>query len=145
MTKILVVHGAGINMRGVSQIETFGTATMQDYSKQIREYADDLNLEVDIFHSNIEGEVINKFYQSHVDGYDAAIINPAGYSSGHPALAAAISQVEFPTLEVHISNPAARGRVSQIAPSCKGTVTGFGLFGYYIAMKAIIDMNDQKS
>ena len=140
MTKILVVHGAGINMRGVSQIETFGTATMQDYSKQIQEYADDLNLEVDIFHSNIEGEVINKFYQSHVDGYAAAIINPAGYSSGHPALAAAISQVEFPTLEVHISNPAARGSVSQIAPSCKGTVTGFGLFGYYIALKAIVDI-----
>ena len=84
--------------------------------------------------------IVNKFYQSHVDGYDAAIINPAGYSSGHPALAAAISQVEFPTLEVHISNPAARGSVSQIAPSCKGTVTGFGLFGYYIALKAIVDL-----
>ena len=142
MTKILVVHGAGINMRGVSQIETFGTATMEDYSSQIVKNANDLDVEVDIFHSNIEGEVINKFYQSHIDGYDAAIINPAGYSSGHPALAAAISQVEFPTLEVHISNPASRGSVSQIAPVCKGTVTGFGLFGYYIALKAIIDMLD---
>ena len=145
MTKILVVHGAGINMRGKFQVEIFGTATMDDYSKQIQEYSSELGVEVDIFHSNVEGEVINKFYQAHEDGYDAAIINPAGYQSGYPALSAALTQVSFPTIEVHISNPAARGNVSQIAPSCKGVITGFGLFGYYIAMKAIIDMNDQKS
>ena len=140
MTKVLVVHGAGINMRGKSQVEIFGSDTMDDYSNQIEKYADQLGVEVDIYHSNIEGEVINKFYQAHEDDYDAAIINPAGYSSGHPALAAAISQVEHPTIEVHISNPAARGNASQIAPSCKGVITGFGLYGYYIAMKAIKDI-----
>lgn len=140
MTKILVVHGVGINMRGKSQVEIFGSDTMEDYSNQIEKYAEQLGIEVDIYHSNIEGEVINKFYQAHEDDYDAAIINPAGYSSGHPALAAAISQVEYPTIEVHISNPAARGNASQIAPSCKGVITGFGLYGYYIAMKAIKDI-----
>ena len=71
----------------------------------------------------------------------SSTINPAGYSSGYPALAAAITQVAYPTIEVHISNPAARGGSSQIAPSCKGVITGFGLFGYYIAMKAVIDMD----
>ncbi|MEC8890971.1 MAG: type II 3-dehydroquinate dehydratase [Chloroflexota bacterium] len=142
MTKILVVHGAGINMRGKFQVEIFGTATMDDYSNQIREYASELGVEVDIFHSNIEGEVINKFYESHEEGFDAAIINPAGYSSGHPALAAAITQVSFPTIEVHISNPAARGGNSEIAPSCKGVITGFGLFGYSVAIQAILDMSD---
>ena len=142
MTKILVVHGAGINMRGKFQVEIFGTDTMDDYSNQIKEYASELGVEVDIFHSNIEGEVINKFYESHEEGFDAAIINPAGYSSGHPALAAAIAQVAFPTIEVHISNPAARGGHSEIAPSCKGVITGFGLFGYNIAIKAILDISD---
>ena len=78
MTKVLVVHGAGINMRGKSQVEIFGSDTMDDYSNQIEKYADQLGVEVDIYHSNIEGEVINKFYQAHEDGYDAAIINPAG-------------------------------------------------------------------
>ncbi len=140
MTKILVVHGAGINMRGKSQVEIFGSDTMEDYSNQIEKYAEELGVEVDIYHSNIEGEVINKFYQAHEDDYDAAIINPAGYSSGHPALAAAISQVEYSTIEVHISNPAARGNASQIAPSCRGVITGFGLYGYYIAIKAIKDI-----
>jgi 3-dehydroquinate dehydratase-2 len=114
---------------------------MDDYTAQIKDYASELGVEIDVFHSNIEGEVINKFYQSHEDGFDAAIINPAGYSSGYPALAAAITQVAYPTIEVHISNPAARGGSSQIAPSCKGVITGFGLFGYYIAMKAVIDMD----
>ena len=136
MPKVLIIHGAGINLRGKFQVEIFGTATMEDYSKQIQKYADELEIEIESFHSNIEGEVIDKFYQSHIDGFDAAIINPAGYSTGHPALVAAISQVEFPTLEVHISNPAARGNNSEISPVCKGVITGFGLYGYYIGLKA---------
>jgi 3-dehydroquinate dehydratase-2 len=136
MTNILVVHGAGMNMRGKAQIETFGRMTLEDYNKQIKEYASELEVDVDIFHSNIEGEVINKFYEAHDGGVDAALINPAGYSTGHPALASAIGQVRFPTIEVHISNPAARGSVSQIAPACKGVVTGFGIFGYYLALRA---------
>ena len=143
MTKVLVVHGAGINMRGKFQVEIFGTATMEDYSDQIEKYANQLDIEIDIFHSNIEGEVIDKFYQSHIDGYDAAIINPAGYSTGHPALCAAISQVEFPTLEVHISNPAARGNISEISPVCKGVITGFGLYEYFIGLKAIKELTEE--
>ncbi len=143
MTRVLVVHGAGINMRGKFQVEIFGTATMEDYSDQIQKYANQLDIEIDIFHSNIEGEVIDKFYQSHIDGYDAAIINPAGYSTGHPALCAAISQVEFPTLEVHISNPAARGNISEISPVCKGVITGFGLYGYFIGLKAIKELTEE--
>ena len=143
MTKVLVVHGAGINMRVKFQVEIFGTATMEDYSDQIEKYANQLDIEIDIFHSNIEGEVIDKFYQSHIDGYDAAIINPAGYSTGHPALCAAISQVEFPTLEVHISNPAARGNISEISPVCKGVITGFGLYGYFIGLKAIKELTEE--
>tara|TARA_Y100000817_G_scaffold77036_4_gene59289 strand:- start:1777 stop:2208 length:432 start_codon:yes stop_codon:yes gene_type:complete len=141
LPKVLIIHGAGINMRGKFQVEIFGTATMEDYSKQIQKYADELEIEIEIFHSNIEGEVIDKFYQSHIDGFDAAIINPAGYSTGHPALVAAISQVEFPTLEVHISNPAARGNNSEISPVCKGVITGFGLYGYYIGLKAIKELD----
>ncbi len=141
MPKVLIIHGAGINMRGKFQVEIFGTATMEDYSTQIQKYADELEIEIEIFHSNIEGEVIDKFYQSHIDGFDAAIINPAGYSTGHPALVAAISQVEFPTLEVHISNPAARGNNSEISPVCKGVITGFGLYGYYIGLKAIKELD----
>ncbi len=140
MPKVLIIHGAGMNMRGKAQIDVFGTMTLPQYDEQIRRYASELGIEVEIFHSNIEGEVINKFYDAHERGVDAAIINPAGYSIGYPALTAAISQVRFPTIELHISNPARRGRVSEIAPACRGVVTGFGVFGYYVALRGIKEL-----
>jgi 3-dehydroquinate dehydratase II len=140
MPKVLIVHGAGMNMRGKVQTDVFGPMTLQEYDEQIHKYASELGLEVEIFHSNIEGEVINKFYEAHERGVDAGLINPAGYTTGHPALVAAIAQVGFPTIEVHISNPARRGGVSEIARACRSTVTGFGIFGYYMALRGVRDM-----
>ena len=137
MPKVLVIHGAGMNMRGKTQLDVFGPMTLPEYDQNIRQYASELGVGVDIFHSNIEGEVINRLYAAHDAGVAAAIINPAGYTTGHPALAAAISQVKFPVFELHISNPARRGRVSEIAPVCRGVVTGFGVFGYYLALRGI--------
>jgi len=137
MPKVLVIHGAGMNMRGKSQLDVFGPMTLPEYDQHIRRYASELAIEVEIFHSNIEGEVINKLYAAHDGGVDAAIINPAGYTTGNPALAAAIGQVRFPVFELHISNPARRGRVSEIAPACRGVLTGFGIFGYYLALRGV--------
>jgi 3-dehydroquinate dehydratase-2 len=144
MPKVLIVHGAGMNMRGKVQTEIFGTMTLPEYDEQIRKYAAELGIEVELFHSNIEGEVINKFYEAHERGMDAAIINPAAYSSGHPGLVAAISQVKFPTIEVHISNPARRGGNSDIARVSRSVVTGFGILGYWLALRGIRDMLEAK-
>ena len=140
MPNVLIVHGAGMNMRGKTQIDLFGPMTLPEYDERIREYARDLGLEVEIFHSNIEGEVVNKFYEAHDRGVDAAIFNPAGYMTGYPALLAAIAQVRFPTIEVHLSNPSRRGRESQIAGVSRGGLTGFGIFGYYLALRGIKEM-----
>lgn len=140
MPKILVIHGAGMNMRGKAQIEVFGPMKLAEYDKHIRKYAAELGMKVEIFHSNIEGAVINKLYAAHDGGVDAAIINPAGFTTGYPALTAAIGQVKFPTVELHISNPARRGRVSEIATACRGVVTGFGIFGYWVAMRGLKEL-----
>jgi len=140
MPKVLIVHGAGMNMRGKAQIDVFGPMLLPEYDEHIRKYAAELGIEVEIFHSNIEGEVINKFYDAHERGVDAAIINPAGYTTGHPALMAAIAQVKFPTIELHISNPARRGRESEIARVVRAVITGCGIFGYSLAMRGILDM-----
>ena len=140
MSKVLIIHGLGMNMRGKVQTETFGTMTLSDYDKHINAYASELGVEIEIFHSNVEGEVINKFYEAHDNGVDAALINPAGYTSGHPGLVAAIAQVNFPTFEVHISNPARRGGVSEVARVCRGVVTGYGVFGYYMALRGVLEM-----
>lgn len=140
MARVLVLHGAGMNMRGKVQTEIFGRMTLPEYDERIRGYAAELGLEVEIFHSNIEGEVVNRLYEANERGVDAAIFNPAGYSSGYPALNAAVSQVRFPTIEVHISNPARRGGSSEIARVSQGTVTGFGIFGYYLALRGIKEL-----
>ncbi|MFK7963824.1 MAG: type II 3-dehydroquinate dehydratase [Burkholderiaceae bacterium] len=132
--KILVVHGVGMNMRGKVQIETFGPMTLPEYDEHIRRYAKELDLDVEIFHSNIEGEVINRLYDADDQNFAGAIMNPAAYMTGHPALYAAIDQVSYPVWEIHMSNPAKRGRISEMANVAQGVVTGLGIHGYYGAM-----------
>ena len=138
--KVLVIQGAGMNMRGKAQIEIFGPTTLEQLNAAIHRYADELAIDVEIFHSNIEGEVVNKFYAANDSGVDAAIFNPAGFSRGYPALTAAIAQSKFPTIEVHISNPVRRGPISDTAQVSLGMVTGFGVAGYFLALRGLKDM-----
>ncbi len=144
MPKVLVVHGAGMNMRGKSQIEVFGPLTLAQYDEHIQRYARELECEVEIFHSNVEGEVINRFYDAFDRKIDGALINPAGYTTDHPALCAAITQVGFPVIEVHLSNPATRGRISDVGRVCRGVVTGFGIAGYALALRGLKEMLAKK-
>ena len=145
MAKILIVHGAGMNMRGKVQTEIFGKMTLPEYDEKIRAYAHELGVDIEVFHSNIEGEVVNKFYAANdagADGstVDAAVFNPAGFSRGYPALTAAIGQVKFPTIEVHISNPLRRGPASDTSGVSLGFVAGYGVFGYYLALRGLKEL-----
>jgi 3-dehydroquinate dehydratase II len=137
MAKVLVIHGAGMNMRGKVQLEIFGPMTLPEYDEKIHGYAAELGLEVEIFHSNIEGEIVNRLYDANDRGVDAAIFNPAAFGSGYPAIVAALSQVKFPTIEVHISNPIRRGPASQTAAVSQGVVAGFGVAGYDLALRGL--------
>ena len=140
MPKILIVHGAGMNMRGKVQTEIFGPMTLPEYDERIRGYAAELGLDIEIFHSNVEGEIVNKLYQANDQGFAAALFNPAAFGSGYPALVATIGQVKFPTIEVHISNPIRRGPASQTAGVSQGIVAGFGVAGYYLALRGVRDL-----
>ena len=135
--KILVIHGAGMNMRGKVQQEIFGTMTLDQYDEHIRSYAKNLRMQVQFFQSNIEGEICNALYQAFDGDIDACIINPAGYTTTQGPLRAAISQMKFPVIEVHLSNPTARGASSAIQPVSKGSVYGFGIYGYYMALDGL--------
>ena len=137
MPKILIVHGAGMNMRGKVQTEIFGKMTLPEYDAHIRQYAADLGIEIEIFHSNIEGAIVNRLYDAIDQGFEGALFNPAGFSRGYPALTAAIGQVSFPVIEVHISNPVRRGPISDTAQVSQGIVAGFGVFGYHVALLGI--------
>ena len=142
MTKVLVIQGAGMNMRGKSQLDIFGPTTLDQINEQILGYAEGLGIDVELYHSNIEGEVVNAIYDAHERQIDAAVINPAGYTTTTGPLRAAITQVGFPFIEVHASNPTARGTVSNVLPVCKGSVYGFGVYGYYLAMEAVQPMSE---
>ena len=143
MAKILVIHGAGMNMRGKVMVDVFGPLSLAEYDKKIQGYAAELGVEVETFQSNIVGEIINKIYDAHDGPVDAIVINPAGFLLGAPALAGAIRQVRVPSIEVHVSNPANRGTVSEIAPACRGVVTGFGVFTYYLALRAAVSVLEE--
>ena len=138
MAKVLVVHGKGMEMRGKEKIEIFGTMTLPEYDEHIRRYAKELGVDVEIFHSNVESEVVAKIGQS--QGADAIVINPAGYTTGHPALAAALAEIAAPTVEVHVSNPARRGGVSEIARVTRCALAGYGVFGYYLALRGVVEL-----
>ena len=142
MGKVLVIQGAGMNMRGKVQLETFGPMTLEEMNEQILGYAEGLDMDIELMHSNIEGEVVNALYDAHDRDFDAALINPAGYTTTTGPLRAAITQVGFPFIEVHASNPTARGTVSNVLPVCKGSVYGFGVYGYYLALEAVKHMSE---
>ena len=142
MTKVLVIQGAGMNMRGKSQLDIFGPTTLDQINEQILGYAEGLGIDVELYHSNIEGEVVNAIYDAHERQIDAAVIDPAGYTTTTGPLRAAITQVGFPFIEVHASNPTARGTVSNVLPVCKGSVYGFGVYGYYLALEAVKHMSE---
>src|SRR5260370_8455771 len=76
MPKILIIHGAGMNMRGKVQTEIFGLMTLPEYDERIRGYAAELGLDIEIFHSNIEGEVVNKIYAPNDTRFYAPLSNP---------------------------------------------------------------------
>ena len=135
MPRVLVIHGACMNMRGKVQVDIFGPMTLHDYDERIRGYAKELGVEV---------EIVNRLYAANAEGFDAAIFNPAAFGTGYPALVAAISQVKFPTVEVHISDPIRRGPASQTAAVSQSDVAGFGVSGYALALRGIRDMSAAK-
>ena len=138
--KVLVIQGAGMNMRGKAEVELFGRQTLEEINEQIRGWARELGIDVEFFHSNVEGEVCNALYAAHEGDVQAALINPAGYLRSTGPLPNAIHQVRFPVVEVHVSNPVARGIASTVLPMCKGSVTGFGMLSYKLALEAVREL-----
>jgi len=89
MPKILVIHGAGMNMRGKVSVDIFGPMTLPEYDERIRGYGKELGVDIEIFHSNVEGEIVNRLYAANDQGFDAAIFNTAACGTGYPDLVAA--------------------------------------------------------
>lgn len=136
--KILIIHGPNLNMLGLREPEIYGSITLEEINNNIRDFAKKNNIEVKIYQSNIEGEIVD-FIQKNMD-YNGIVINPAAYTHTSVAISDAIKAVNIPAVEVHISNIHSREdfrRSSFIAPVCIGQILGFGQYSYILGLSAI--------
>ena len=136
--KILVINGPNINMLGIREPDVYGKNSFADLLNLLQETADELQIEVEQYQSNHEGAIIDRL---HSDGFtaDAIILNAGAYTHTSIAIADAIRSISAPVIEVHISNIYAREdyrRISYIANACRGSILGFGLDSYRLAIEA---------
>ena len=137
--KILVINGVNMNMLGIREPEKYGNITLSEMEDILKSFAKELNIELDCWHSNLEGEIVEKI-QASITRYDGVVLNAGAYTHTSIAIADAIRSITAPVVEVHISNVAAREEyrhVSMIAPACKGVIAGFGLDSYRLAVEAL--------
>ena len=139
--KVLVIQGAGMELRGKADVEIFGPETLPEINTRIEADASALGASVDIRQSNSEAEVAG-WVLSAADAFDALIINPSGFTLSEGELVDALGGLSLPAIEVHASNPSARGVQSTITPLCKGAVCGFGYDGYRVALGGLLAMVD---
>jgi len=136
--KVLVIHGPNLNLLGSREPETYGSATLEDINRMLREEASRLGIELSTVQSNYEGALVDAI-QAASGWADVIIINPAAYTHTSVALRDAIYAVGIPTIEVHLSNIHAREEFrhkSHIAPVAIGQIAGFGADSYRLALIA---------
>ncbi len=144
MKKILFILGPNLNMVGIRDVNTYGTQTAQSINEDVKKWAEQLGLELEIYQSNHEGDIIDKIHSA-FGNKDGILINAGALTHYSYALADAISAVHIPTVETHMSNIGAREefrRKSVIAPVCKGSIAGFGKFSYYLGLTALKNICD---
>jgi len=137
MKKVLVIHGPNLNLLGRRETGIYGTETLDEINKSIKNLAKELGLKIAIYQSNHEGEIVDLIQNS--SGYSAIIINPAAYTHTSIAIRDAIAAVDTPTIEVHLSNIYSRERFrrkSLITPVACGQISGFLSQGYLLALRA---------
>ncbi len=143
MTRVLVLHGPNLNLLGRREPEVYGSLTLEEIDRRIAERAAELDIEVESAQSNLEGELVDLIQGA--DGrFEAIVLNPGGYSHTSVAIRDAVASVSVPTIEVHISNPAAREpfrHTDVVGGACVGVISGFGWRSYLLALEAAQDLD----
>ena len=134
--KILVINGPNLNMLGIREPGIYGRATYADLCAMIREHAAKIGVDVELYQSNHEGDLVDKIQDAY-GNTDGIVINPGAYTHTSVALLDALKAVAIPTVEVHISDVSAREdfrQISYVRPACVATIAGHGFDGYTEAM-----------
>ena len=146
MPKILVVNGPNLNLLGKREPEIYGNQTLDKLNETLKKLAADLGYELKIFQSNSEGAIID-FIQKEAPDAKGLIINPGAFTHYSYAIRDAVKSVKVETIEVHLSNIYAREEFrhkSVIAPVCRGQLSGFGFYGYAMALSYFADTGNDE-
>ncbi len=138
--KLLVLNGPNLNFLGIREPEHYGKESYEDLCRLIENHAEKRGVEVQIYQSNHEGDLVDAI-QAAYGKIDGIVINPAAYTHTSVALLDAVKSVGIPTVEVHISKVEEREgfrQVSYIRSACIATITGKGFQGYLEAMDLIL-------
>ena len=141
--KILVIHGPNLNLLGVREPEVYGSVTMEEIDKGLKQKADSNNIELEAFQSNAEHEIVTKLQES-MNHIDFIIINPGALTHTSIAIRDSLLGIGVPFYEVHISNIFAREEFrhkSYFSDIASGVICGLGTQGYDLALRHIIDNN----
>lgn len=138
--KLLIMNGPNLNLLGIREKNIYGEQSFESYFEELKQKFPDI--ELDYYQSNVEGELINRIHEAR-GVYDGIVLNAGGYTHTSVALADAIGGVkaQLPVVEVHISCILAREEfrhISLIAPNCKGSIMGFGLDSYRLAILSFL-------
>jgi 3-dehydroquinate dehydratase II len=139
---VLVLHGPNLNLFGRREPHIYGTTTLAQINARLELLATQLNVQLRVMQSNHEGVLVD-FLHEHIDSADGALINPAGLTQHSVPLHDAIKGMPFPTLEVHMTNIAARETWrahSIISSAVKGTVQGLGPHSYLAALSGLVGL-----
>lgn len=148
MKKILVLHGANLNMLGMRSTDHYGSWSLEDINEALGELAKELGVEVECYQTNVEGEMVEKIHRAHIEGYDALVINAGAWTHYSYAIRDALEILQAPIVEVHMSNVYAREafrHFSVIAPVASGQISGFGIHSYLLGLRAAVSLIKEKT
>ena len=139
---VLVIHGPNLNMLGMREPEIYGRQTLEKIDADLQAQAERLELHIETFQSNHEGDMVDRIQQAH-DSFHGIIINPAAYTHTSIAIRDALSMLNIPVVEVHLSNIYKREpfrRTSMMSAVVSAQISGFGSYGYLLALEGLARM-----
>ena len=139
--KLLLLNGPNLNLLGTREPEKYGKTTLKDIEEHLKKIAQENNIQLDCYQSNHEGDIVDKIQEAK-NIYAGILLNAGGYTHTSVAIRDAISSVQVPTVEIHLTNIHAREEFrhnSLISAVCIGQICGFGAYSYDLGFNAIVN------